>query len=345
MKARYIIAFVVIISSCIACQKNELENGYAESDCIVKFVPNVSESCVPLKGTLDNESGTDKSLGKYVDEFMVAAWSSAKTQIIPDERAKDFGTTYVIGGYQKVMRRTSSDGSEYWMTIQPQKVSGASTYADYEYIWKKDEIKTFYAYANLPATGATVENADASGQTLIYTVPATAPAQMDILIGSYQGDGKSGSSAEMTGTASIKFEHPLTAVRFIRGEMDSECAIIKLEGLAKDGQVTMNDTHVLEEWTGISDYSLTATLTNGAELVEGDPIGDPFVVIPQDLAEHNIAVTVKLANGMSGTVELKEGKWKAGEINVYTINYIFNKLLLSPITVEDFSNQNVIVNW
>ena len=353
MKTRYIIAIAASLASCIACQKNDIGTVYAVGDSIVRFAPSVSCGNVDAltKGTLYNETGDYVSLGKYVDNFMVAAWNTPEgvtpAKVIPDDKVKT-PESYVTNAYQKVKKRTGADGGEYWMTVQGQLDAFKTTLpdADDEYIWKKisdtkAETKTFYAYANLPLSGATVTNADATGQTLEYTaVPATAAAQNDILLGYYKGEGKTGPSESevMTGTAGIVFQHPLTAVKFVVGDIKDNKKItgISIKGLASSGQVTMDAAGALGVWTAISNYDLTASVSNSATLAKGDVIGSPFVVIPQNLTAHSVDVTVTLEDGTGGTLTLNADNWQAGYTNTYTIN--FGTRITYSLTITPWDN-------
>lgn len=297
---------------------------------------------VATKGTLHNETGSDVSLGKYVDNFMVAAWnipsSGDPVKVIPDGSASAFGSGYVSDGYQKVMKRTASDDSEYWMTVQPQTVDDFKTTlpnADDEYIWESGETKTFYAYANLPESGATMALlSKGAGQTMTYTVPAVASAQTDIMMGFYNGTGGG------TGTAGIEFKHPFTAVRFMQGKMEDVEGIrsITISGLAKSGSVTMDADGVISNWTITGDdYSATATLSDGENLLEVDEttklIGmdsegnynGAFLLIPQDLSAHKVTVTAVLITGggdITVSGDITSGTWQAGKTNTYTLGYM-----------------------
>lgn len=341
MKTRYIIAIAAAALTLSGCQKEgSFSDGEFGGDAVVRFVPSVSgsSSATHTKGTLYNETLSPVSLGEYVSEFMVTAYNMPSegdpVKFIPDATASAFGAGFTADGYQKVMKRDGEDETEYWMTVQPSD----ATVADDEYIWKKNEVKTFYAYANLPAgEAATVASADATGQTLEYTVPATASAQTDILLGYYYGQGKTGSPAEQTGTAGIVFQHPLTAVRFIYGTITGNPDIrsIRLDGVAQRGTATMSPVEdhpesATIEWSGVDAYTHTVSQTkeSGLPVASSVPklIGEPFLLIPQDVAANHVTVTVTFTNSTSVSATIPaaslSGKWDAGKVNTYTINYV-----------------------
>ena len=352
----YITAIAAVALMLCGCQRESLTDIVgSQSDDVVKFVPTLSGGSgdARSKGTLYNESNSPVSLGKYFSEFMVVAWNSTpEERVIPDKYAlgedadHGFASAGYISGdgvngyYQKVVRRNKTDydatdnpNAQYWMTVQPQtsSASGAPEQADDEYIWKSGETKTFFAYANLPQNGATMANT-ASSQTLTYTeVPADASDQADILLGFYKGNGGG------TGTAGIVFYHPLTAVKFIRGEMDESLKIksISLEGVASRGTAKMEvvkpapnmDETVNITWNYIGTYSHTVSQSAEAGLsvdATSKLVGEPFIIIPQNVVKNEVNVTVTLTDGTSGTTTIPAGdtgEWQAGKTNTYTLNY------------------------
>lgn len=345
---RYFTAIAAAALTLSGCQKEgSFSDGEFGGDAVVRFVPSVSgsSSATHTKGTLYNETLSPVSLGEYVSEFMVTAYNMPSegdpVKFIPDATASAFEAGFTADGYQKVMKRDGEDETEYWMTVQPSD----ATVADDEYIWKKNEVKTFYAYANLPAgEAATVASADATGQTLEYTVPATASAQTDILLGYYYGQGKTGSPAEQTGTAGIVFQHPLTAVRFIYGTITDNPDIrsIRLDGVAQRGTATMSPVEdhpesATIEWSGVDAYTHTVSQTkeSGLPVASSVPklIGEPFLLIPQDVAANHVTVTVTFTNSTSVSATIPaaspSGKWDAGKTNTYTINFDANACKLT----------------
>ena len=183
------------------------------------------------------------------------------------------------------------------------------------YYWRKDTELTFLAWTNLPE-GSSVSSAS-SGLTLTHSVPATANAQKDILLGYYSGTGTEG-------TADISFGHPMTAVIFKKGTIAGDPGIksIKLSGVAKSGTATMS------AWNGAFSWS---SLTYGGEVSQsGNPLakaadntlGEPFILIPQDLSSKNVTVTVTFSDDNTASAVLDGGSWQAGKTNTYILGFV-----------------------
>ena len=247
------------------------------------------EKSVQTKGTLVNTTGDDYRL---LSEF---------SDIVGSFAAK----AYDDAGTEKLFQTVTWSGS----------VWEASPTA----YWPQDTKLNFLTYANLPS-GQTASIAS-TGVSTSHTVPAAAYAQTDILFGHYSGNGGS------TGTAEIRFEHPMTAVRFIRGEVDDGAIIksISLAGVAKSGTTTMNPDGEIS-WSDVStcDYSVSqeGDATTGLPVdVTSGLIGEPFIMIPQKLAGHNVDVTVTFTDGTTVAATLTSGEWKAGYTNTYTLKY------------------------
>lgn len=294
------------------------------------------EACVGTKAALINGNGgiTDAEFAEVVgNTFWVSAWDETPAQIIPDKVMPDFTTE--DGKYQKVMYRTKDVADEtlskpYWMTMQPMPGlnDGVTTYgpADDEYIWKSGETKTFYAYANVPGTGVSMQVAS-SGQTMTYTVPATAAAQTDILLGFYKGNGKSGAtgSEKMTGTAGITFEHPLTAVKFLYGKIEDNLKIksISLKGVAASGTAKMNSAGSISWEVADFDFTVKQEDASGLSVDTGSKlIGEPFILIPQNLVVNNVIVTVTFTDDTVVKATINTETWQAGMTNTYTLGYM-----------------------
>ena len=191
--------------------------------------------------------------------------------------------------------------------------------------WTKPYAKVFYAYANLPASGATVTSDNGTGQTLNYTaVPTDAANQNDILMGTYAGDGTS------TRTAALNFKHALTAVKFTVGTLTNVKKItgITLKGVYASGSVTQGSNGTFADWTGTS-ATLDATQTISADLptTAGAAIGIPFILIPQTNAagievEMELTLTDNTTMTCTGTLGKTTGgiSWLAGKTNTYTIS-------------------------
>ena len=304
------------------CQNDEFASmKYAQSDAAVRFAPSIAAMSGDdelTKATLYNTTGDDThKLSEYLTEFQVAAWegTSGTTNFIPADTKVKYITGWNPDG--------EGEDESVWSTVDG---SGKVV----EYFWKSSAAtKTFFAWANLPESGATVACTGAAGQTLTLT----ALPDKDILMGVYQGDGKTGSPAVMTGTAGIHFYHPLTAVRFKEGTLSEGVSItgISIEGVYASGKATQSaadpSTFV---WTKTDDSAFAAAdETDTASLsdvtVDGDGfIGEAIVLIPETFASDaaRIVVTLETPTGERTAYYPLNGKsWAAGCTNVITIGY------------------------
>ena len=330
------------------------EDGTTNLPIFCEVMPGIGTYCTSdedvagTKATLINDPGTatgtvlplDNFASSIDNTFWVSAWNTPaegeKVKIIPDNPTGTALAGYVSGSatngwYQKVAYRDGVSSSKYWMTIQKQTatVTGAPTDADDEYIWKKDEIKTFFAYANLPSSGASISNTSATSQTLTLE----ALPDKDILLGYYSGNGYSGEPAKMTGTAGIHFYHPLTAVKFKKGTLSEGVTItgISINGVYTSGKTTQDSstgTSFVWTKTGGSAYTAadetgTASLSSVTVDAKGF-IGEAIVLIPETFAnaQSRIAVTLSTPAGdKTAYYPLKGKTWAAGCTNVLTIGY------------------------
>lgn len=286
------------------------------------------------KATLINENGgiNDAEFATATDNtFWVAAWNDATTpaQIIPDASAKVFPGDYVVGGengwYQKVMYRDGASSSKYWMTVQPYTPAGGSeTIADDEYIWKKAETKTFYAYANVPSGATMAQLSNAGGQTMTLS----ALPDKDVLMGYYAGNGSTGSPAMQTGTASIQFHHPFAAVKVKKGTVAEGVTItgVAIENVyGKGGEVDGGKLMVKQE-----ENTFTWTRADGdsfkdENLVESISVtcdGEAALVLPQTFpSKARIRVTLQQGGKTFNVYHLLSDTWIAGTLYTYTVGY------------------------
>jgi len=193
-------------------------------------------------------------------------------------------------------------------------------------IWLRDHDMTFWAKANLPGY-VTVESTTKGSATLAITaIPSSASAQYDPLIGYYSGKGNSGSAV-------IKFYHPLAAVTFKTGSCGDPAVVssinsVKLTGVYESGSATVTGslTALSYDWTS----------RTGSKTVTGPFSGtkseNPFLLIPQDVASKNISIEVNVtlttaAGGGTKTmvVDLNTGNWVEGVHYTYTLDYVSYK--------------------
>ena len=209
------------------------------------------------------------------------------------------------------------------------------------YYWPQNTVLTFFAYANLPAEGSSVA-ITSEGQTLTHEMLSDVADQTDILLGYYQGRGVNGN------TAKIRFQHPLTSVFFKAGEMGNETITsISLSGLAASGSVAMDADGVIGAWD-VDDYTATSSQSDSEGLAVNTTtkiIGEPFILIPQNLATNGVKLTVKCKSGLTLETTIGSGEWKAQKTNYYTIgcepptyNYTFTLEGGETSGSQDFRN-------
>lgn len=198
-------------------------------------------------------------------------------------------------------------------------------------IWLRDHSMTFWANANLPSYATVSSSTKASATLSISGIPTSASSQYDPLIGYYSGKGQSGSAV-------IKFYHPLTAVRFKTGQLGGNPAIITginsvtVKGVYQNAvaNVTGSSTALSYSWTtrsGSIDVS---------GVFEGTSSKMPFILIPQSFSTITIDVNVTLvAGGATKTISTKlpAGEWNSGILYTYTLDYIPNKPIEESLKV------------
>lgn len=288
--------------------------------------------CAPAsRGELVNTSTSDIPLPTSLSTIYVSAWSGTEPYV-PAYTSASYDAT---GGRWKINTEN-------------------------ELFWYEDETKVFYAHANFPVLadpanvasetnpGAFVQNLTPASQTLRYYAQPSVPLQKDILLGTYSGDGGG------KGQADIRFYHPLTAVRFIKGSMEHIGKItgITLSGLYKYGQTTQTPTSAASfTWTGcLGDISSSQTNASGLELTSTGLIGSPFLLIPQTLSAKNVKVTVNVvlddASERVFDATITTGSWESGKISEYALSVDDMTMRISPITLEDWqSGSDNTMSW
>ncbi len=202
--------------------------------------------------------------------------------------------------------------------VETVSYAGGSWTMPNTYYWPQKTSLTFFAYANLPAEGSSVAITSA-GQTLTHEMVSAVADQKDILLGYYQGRGVNGNTAE------IRFWHPLTSVFFKAGDLGGEIVTdITLSGLATSGTVTMDADGIIGTWQDVDDYTAESSQSDDAGLAVNATtgvIGDPFILIPQDLTGNGVALTVTCKSGLTLETTISSGEWKSQRTNWYTLNY------------------------
>ena len=204
-----------------------------------------------------------------------------------------------------------------------------------QYSWINGKTMKFYAYALATGTDVTVEPDGMSISS--HVVADTASSQKDLMLGSYSGTGDNGK-------ATIKFCHPLTAVRFKMGDIKDAIpgftgvTAITIERVAASGALAKWSSGAFS-WTP-SSTTKTVTLTVNANPDEGAYLGDHvFALIPvTDLSESPVKISVNYSysdgSAKSGIVSasIGSGSWEAGKVYTYTVNFKNNILFL---TIDD----------
>ena len=329
------LALLAVVGTLVlcGCQRDTIVSEY---DGILRLCPSVdklSGVSFKTKGTLINENGSQYPFSTSMSFFVRAYDATAGTELIS-------GT---IDGYQEV----KMVGTQ-WNTVY---TKDSKEYCQ-EYLWKPGEKKTFYAYANLPTSGANVTNTDASVQTLTYTVPSSTSDQTDILLGYYSGDGKTGEpgSEKMTGTASIHFYHPLTAVTFRKGTITEgyEIASISIDALYSEGMTTQSSATNVFAWTKLDGTDFTE---EDATMEMTFAIDEAALLIPQTFSassKSRIKVVLKDADDARRTLDLyyplntnigeestpEYTSWKAGYTYTYEINITGEFNIEGSLTIE-----------
>lgn len=323
------------------CQKNGFDTVYAGGDSIIRFAPSIAGTEATTKGALINEDGTAGAFDPS-KSFFVSAWDNAATptNIIPGK----------AGSYQEVKMLGTQ-----WNTVY---TTGGKEYAK-EYLWKSGEVKTFFAYAYLPSgdvVASIIPGAgEAPAQELRHTVPATASAQTDILLGFYSGDGTTGSPAKMTGTASIVFSHPLTAVKFKLGTIEGVESFavnsISIEGVHSSGTAVMTPDSASESdskdrvsWGSFGAATTVSQEVAGQTTAEAPVIGEAFLLIPQNFASSSTARIVINCTMDSKDIilyhPLAGTSWLAGKITTYHIAFVNGIMILTEAEVNEWNKQN-----
>lgn len=243
-----------------------------------------------------------------IGSFKVTAWNSNHTKFIPTDESSE-GTVRFAAG------RWTLDGTAP--------------------LWTNADVKTFFAYTNIPEGSAVTCTTDES-QTFSYTqVKQNAADQLDALLGYYNGNGDRDDDGTPDGVAKIRFIHPLTAVVFKQGTFEGISQIKKLliDGVHDGGTATVTYSYagdgtlvpnIVWNTSASGTMQVMQEFPGGIMPGDGKPLGVPFIIIPQNLAEHKVTLkAVVTTNGGDQTVqaELNTGSWVAGKTNTYTIGY------------------------
>lgn len=269
----------------------------------------IGESLLVGEVQTKGEQINNKIQLQTIGSFKVKAWNSDHSSFLPTDDSEESTVNYT---------------NEKW-TLQEETAP----------LWKNADVKTFFAYANLPQGASVTCECD---EEHIFSYPmlkTDATDQSDALLGYYRGSGYSDGEGVAGGVAKIQFIHPLTAVVFKQGTFDGITAIksLSIAGVYNGGEAIVTyaydtDGNIVPsfEWGG--SRSSTTTVTQNIPVAgqfpgEGEDLGEPFIILPQDLSTDNVtikAVVTTSAGDMELMAEINTGEWMEGKTNTYTIN-------------------------
>ena len=227
------------------------------------------------------------------------------------------------------------DGSTKYFSGVTLSYSGGKWTPSADYLWKSGHTLSFHAVAGLPSAVGNSFTTACDRSTLACVIPASASEQKDILVGYW----KSGlvTSGDSKAKATIRFSHPLAAVRFKLGTVEgfTETDVVKsisVGGLYVSGTCVAtyaDDGTPTFTWTP-SDGTQTVTMGSASGLTVTDGIiGAPFILVPQtfsDGAKATVSMTLTVG-GDEYTVsgELASGAFQQGKVTTLTIGAVTKK--------------------
>lgn len=237
------------------------------------------------------------------------------------------------------------ENSTYWIQGTKASYSSGKWSVQGSYKLNHSNNYSFFAYANMPVSGASIESPSSKDGSIKFTVTDITSAQTDVLLG-YESV-----SAPTSGDVSMDFSHPYSSVQFVLGYTTDEVSsvsAISLDGVYFSGSTTLSSSSTPS--SGIMQYNWTpgdanATLqADHLTKVPGDTIAT-FVVIPQDLEEHNAIVTITYDSDNKQMVKLlNSGSWEAGYTTTYTLTKIGSlDITIAGTTVRSIGSSKVYV--
>ena len=208
---------------------------------------------------------------------------------------------------------------DYMYNVEVTKASGWTT----NYFWPGGGRKVrFFAYAPYGGSGVVLSDKTKAGApTIRYTVPAAVAGQNDLLVAA-----PAAMDGAASATASLPFEHVLTAVRFVTGDdvLAGKITKITLKGVYGSATLAMGAS----EW---GDYGTTATFAQSCS-VDVDGSADQeitsakatFMMLPQTLpagASIEIAYMDDLTSTQRTlTASIGGAEWPMGKTVTYRIS-------------------------
>ena len=248
-------------------------------------------------------------------------------QMAGETKAAGLFTDTELSGLTEFNVTGYDDGSKVIDDRTLYNVDGIWKFQDNPRAWLDGHTWTFWSALNIPSW-ATATMVDISKATLTINgdgIPAAVDNQWDPLIGYYSGPGDKGK-------ATITFYHPLTAVVFQQGNCDTEhsgingISSITMNGAYKTGTATISGG---ESTPSVSWSSCSGSITTTGAF-SGDQSAKPFLLIPQELSVQAVTLEITAALSAGGTTTMyatiKSGSWVAGKTNIYTLDYVNDKM-------------------
>ena len=191
---------------------------------------------------------------------------------------------------------------------------------------------TFLAYANNTGN-ATISSISSTELTFSYSMSGILDTkyQNDFLVGYFSKEINSGPIE-----ADILFKHPLTSVIFrlgiINGDYKKEnITRIEIRGVHTSGTATLTSGGTIS-WanlspaptptpTSLSDVTYCNKPSTG-DFVDSDyVIGEPFILLPQDLSKYPVKIRLCNNNDYTSYKEatLSTGSWEPGKTYIYSL--------------------------
>jgi len=229
------------------------------------------------------------------------------------------------------------DGNSYWIKGVEATYSSGQWALPGSYSMSSSGSYNYLAYANLPASGASISTPTTKDGSITYTVSDITAAQNDVLLGKYSV------SSPTSGDVDIAFSHPYASVKFKLGNLSGVTTVtaVSLDGVYSSGKTTYSQTSDADgnsvtkyTWTNLGNANATIS-SSGLSKKEGDVVAS-FVVIPQDLSSKNAVLTVTYDSGSTMTKLLSSGKWDAGYTTTYTLDKIGDvDISITGLTVKN----------
>ena len=202
--------------------------------------------------------------------------------------------------------------------------------------WKFNTEYCFEAlYPGTTGLTAFTTDPEPANVSFSYTLPTGAGAAYDYMLAYYKGIGNN------EGKALLTFTHPFTCVKFAAAE-GLTVNSIKIEGLYAAGSCAVTkstcqtgDCYTYDWTPGTADHAIECE------------IDDELILIPQNLADDNVKLTVNVTvDGVTfnTTATLNADNWLAGKINTYTFNISGQDVQITVTDdVEDKVKDNLVI--